>query len=155
MNPRLRALSPNPIVAACAATAALVLVALIWWSSGSRTPPEVSNAKPIVPRQLPSDLDLERPLFQEPAYPDGAVPPPDAPVLAGIAGRLPHDAIAMIRQDDGTTKIVAIGQGHRGWRLESLSADAALFTRGARRVRVAMPASAAVPPEEEASTIDQ
>lgn len=131
----------SPIAAGCAATAALVLAALVWWPSGSRTPSMASPARPIMPRQMPSGLDLDRRLFPEPASEDGAVPPPDAPALAGIAGRLPHDAIAMIRQEDGTTKIVAIGQRYRGWRLDSLSGDAALFTRGSRHVRVALPAS--------------
>lgn len=155
MIPPLPALFRNPIAISCAATAALVLAALTWWPAGSRTPPVGSDARPIEPRPIPSGLDLERPLFQDPANTDSAAPPPDAPVLVGIAGRLPHDAIAMIRQDDGTTKILAIGQNYRGWRLDSLSGDAALFTRGAQRVRVALPANAAEPADEDLSTIDQ
>ena len=61
----------------------------------------------------------------------------------------PDDAVAMVRDDDGRTRIVAIGQTHRGWRLESLSGDAALFRRGTQQVRIALPASADDEPLED------
>ncbi len=136
-------------IAGCAGVAALTLGLLFIWPSAS--PPPVANhdTAPIAPRPLPAGLDLERPLFRDPIDPDSAAPPPDAPVLAGIAGRLPDDAVAMVRGDDGRTRIVAIGQNYRGWRLESLSGDAALFIRGTQRARVALPVSADEPLEDQ------
>lgn len=128
------------LVAACVAIAALMCGLLLLWPSA----PEsrlAGDTGLIEPRTLPTGLDLERRLFLDPIDPNNAVPPPDAPVLTGIAGRLPDDAVAMLRDLDGRTKIVAIGQSYRGWQLESLSGDAALFRRGMQQVRIALPAS--------------
>ena len=150
MIPRLPVSISGRVATSYAGIAALMLAVPLLWPAAPRPTLVGSDASPIEPRPSPPGLDLERRLFQDPTDPNSAAPPPDAPVLVGIAGRLPHDAIAMVRQNDGTTKIVAIGQSYRGWRLESLSGDAALFTRGAQRVRVALAASA-----DEAAAQDQ
>ncbi|RZM11339.1 MAG: hypothetical protein EOP68_04065 [Sphingomonas sp.] len=59
--------------------------------------------------------------------------------MLGIIGRLNDDAVALVRTADGT-RALKIGDSVDGWSLASLAADAAFFTRGAERVRVAMPA---------------
>ena len=64
----------------------------------------------------------------------------EGPQLVGIVGRLPDDAVALVRQTDGRTKSLRPGEAIDGWTLASLAADAAAFTRGAERLRVAMPA---------------
>ena len=67
--------------------------------------------------------------------------PQDAPELTGVVGRPPHDAVAMIRTAEGPTKALAPGESYAGWRLEAVSAEAALFSRGALQIRVPMPAA--------------
>ncbi|MBE7204740.1 MAG: hypothetical protein INR70_44045, partial [Parafilimonas terrae] len=77
---------------------------------------------------------LTRTLFaveQQPAAGGG-------PTLAGIVGRLPDQAVALVRLPDGRSRSVAIGGVVDGWTLVALSADAALFTRGGERARVAV-----------------
>lgn len=128
--------------------AAIVLPAWLLWPAGDVTTPALREGAPIVPSHLPDDAGSGRRLFLDPIGSATAQTFDDAPVLAGIAGRLPHDAVAMVRNADGTTHIVAIGQAHEGWRLEALAPDAALFVRGARRLRVPLPAH---DPAEEAS----
>lgn len=127
------------LVAGCLTVAALMLGVLLLWPS-TPAPQLAGDTGPIEPRTPAIGPELERRLFLDPIDPDSA-PPPDAPLLAGIAGRLPDDAVAMVRDADGRTRIVAIGQSHRGWRLESLSGDAALFRRGMQQVRIALPAT--------------
>lgn len=118
---------------------ALLLCALILWPHTRPPAPVDESARPIAPRPLPSGMVAARSLFLDPVATAGVEPRADAPALVGIAGRLPDDAVAMIRGDDGTTRTLALGQVHRGWRLDSLSTDAALFTRGSQRLRVALP----------------
>ena len=81
---------------------------------------------------------VRRPLFgvAGPASDDGAAGQPD---LVGIAGRLPDAAMALVRGADGRARSLAIGDSVEGWRLAALARDAALFTRGAERVRVPLP----------------
>lgn len=128
------------LLTGCAAVAAAVLWALTLWPSGASPRPTASDTGPILPRPVPPGQDFERRLFHPVLNHIRAASPPDAPVLAGIAGRLPNDAIAMVRDDSGAIRMLAIGQRYRGWRLDSLSVDAALFTRGTQRVRSALPA---------------
>jgi hypothetical protein len=90
----------------------------------------------IVPPPLPAPARVfERPLF---AAAEGDAVPADAPMLTGIAGRLNRDAVALVRIADGSARTLAVGESVDGWRLESLAIDAAFFTRGRERVRVAM-----------------
>ena len=98
----------------------------------------------LVPPPLPAPARVfERPLF---AAAEGDAAPADAPVLTGIAGRLNRDAVALVRVADGSARTLAVGESVDGWRLESLAIDAAFFTRGRERVRVAM--SSEPPPGE-------
>jgi hypothetical protein len=128
------------LVTGCLTIGALMLGLLTLWPSAP-APRLASGTGPIQPRTLPNGLETDRRLFLDPINPGSAAPPSDAPLLAGIAGRLTDDAVAMVRDADGRTRIIAIGQSHRGWRLESLSGDAALFRRGMQQVRIALPAA--------------
>lgn len=65
---------------------------------------------------------------------------PGVPVLTGVVGRLPDAAVALVQGADGRSHSLAIGARADGWRLEGLAADRALFSKGARRVRVRLPA---------------
>jgi hypothetical protein len=81
----------------------------------------------------------ERPLFGGRADTEEAALPADAPALVGIVGRLGADAVALVRNADGATRALQIGESVDGWQLASLAIDAAFFTRGAQRVRVPLP----------------
>ena len=63
-----------------------------------------------------------------------------APQLVGIVGRLGQDAVALVRDASGQTRTLQIGESIDGWQLAALAIDAAFFTRGGERVRVALPA---------------
>lgn len=91
--------------------------------------PIASNALPAASRVF------GRTLF---APTEAEAAPADAPMLTGIAGRLNRDAVALVRLADGSARTLAVGESVDGWRLESLAIDAAFFTRGRERVRVAM-----------------
>ena len=67
------------MAAGCAGVAVLMVLVVLFWPSAAQHPIMGSDTTPIAPRPLPSGLDQERYLFQEPLNPDGAVPPPDAP----------------------------------------------------------------------------
>lgn len=124
-----------PILAAAAALAAVVpVVALL---PASVVPPAPrAGPIPVQPAPLPAASRVyDRPLFSL-AEPEAA--PADAPELTGIAGRIDRDAVALVRLQDGSARTLAIGESVDGWRLESLAIDAALFTRGRERVRVAL-----------------
>ncbi|URW74588.1 hypothetical protein M9980_08355 [Sphingomonas donggukensis] len=100
----------------------------------------------VVPAPLvlpPAAPDLARayarPLFGGAASAPAAGTPADAPELAGIVGRIGRDAVAMVRGADGRTRTLDVGESVDGWTLESLAIDAAFFTRGGQRARVALP----------------
>jgi hypothetical protein len=99
-------------------------------------PGETSAIATIAPPPAAAPARVfDRPLFGT-VERDAA--PADAPVLTGIAGRLNRDAVALVRTADGSARTLAVGESVDGWRLESLAIDAAFFTRGRERVRVAM-----------------
>jgi hypothetical protein len=105
-----------------------------------RTPATTAPAQPSLgapPEAPPLAAAFTRPMFA--ANTDAAPSAPDAPALVGVVGRLMQDAVALVRTADGTTRTLAPGESVDGWRLESLAADAAYFTRGNQRARVPMP----------------
>lgn len=117
---------------------------------GRVPPPAAPIAAPPAP---PIAAAFQRPLFA----PAGSGPVRDAtgaPELIGIVGRLSADAVAMVRTLDGTTRTLKVGEGVDGWRLAALAPDAAFFTRGAQRVRVAV-ATGEAPPESTDPETDQ
>jgi hypothetical protein len=91
------------------------------------------------PPQPPLAAAFDRTLFGSPA-PETGETPADAPQLVGIVGRLDRDAVAIVRTADGTSRTLKVGDSVDGWKLESLAIDAAFFTRGNERQRVALPA---------------
>lgn len=121
-------------IAAAALLAVAVPVALLW-SAAANLAGGVPRGLTIAAPALPADQGVARRLFLDPIDPADAPEAEDAPKLIGIAGRLPDQAIAMVRMGDGRSKVLAPGESHDGWTLTSLSPDAALFTRGKRRVR--------------------
>ena len=127
-----------------AALFAVALPLILLWPDAEqpvRVRPTVERA--VIPPPMPAiAAAYERPLF---AVAEGrAEMPADAPALVGIAGRLNRDAVALVRLADGSSRSLGVGESVDGWRLESLAIDAAFFTRGRERVRVAMDA-----PEEQ------
>lgn len=116
------------------ALVAIALPALIIWQTRSPVDRRLERGQTVVPSSVPTVVGSRR-LFLDPIDPADAPEAEDAPKLVGIAGRLPDQAIAMVRMADGGTKVLAPGESHDGWTLTSLAPDAALFTRGKRRVR--------------------
>ncbi len=121
------------------------------WIAGASliavTVPPVLLWKPVTAEVTP--VAAVRPVALSPVPPMPAAPlfgagrdgtAADGPELVGIVGRLPDDAVALVRRADGRTRSLRLGEATDGWTLASLSADAAAFTRGAERLRVAMPA---------------
>jgi hypothetical protein len=132
------ALSRNEmrLVIAVALVSALVPVIALYPHAHAPRPGPRAVAATLVPPSLPAPVRVfERPLF---VAAEASAAPADAPVLTGIAGRLNRDAVALVRTADGSARTLAVGESVDGWRLESLAIDAAFFTRGRERVRVAM-----------------
>lgn len=128
------------LIGAACLSAAVPIVALYPYSATSRAEQRATIA-PIAPAPMSAPVRIfERAMF---AAAEGEARPADAPVLTGIAGRLNRDAVALVRIADGSARTLAIGESVDGWRLESLAIDAAFFTRGRERVRVAMQDGAA------------
>lgn len=131
---------------------ALAAPALLLWRAQPPLPDIPPRGDTVEPVPVTADEGIaQRRLFLDPLDPASAPAAEDAPKLIGIAGRLPDNAIAMVRAADGTSKVLSPGQSFEGWRLESLSPDAALFSRGNRRVRSFL---AAVEAEPEAAPED-
>ncbi|WP_066662913.1 MULTISPECIES: hypothetical protein [unclassified Sphingomonas] len=123
------------VIAVGIATALVPVIALFPYAHTPRPEPRPAGA-PLVPPPLTAPARVfDRPLF---AAAEASTAPADAPVLTGIAGRLNRDAVALVRSADGSARTLAVGESIDGWRLESLAIDAAFFTRGRERVRVAM-----------------
>lgn len=122
---------------AAAAFAVAMPVALLWPGDGTVAPATAVAERAVIPPTMPAIAAVyERPLFA--VAEGGEAAPADAPALMGIAGRLNKDAVAMVRLADGSSRSLGVGESVDGWRLESLAIDAAFFTRGRERVRVAI-----------------
>ncbi|MCW4460101.1 hypothetical protein OK349_00130 [Sphingomonas sp. BT-65] len=120
--------------------AVVMPVALLWPGADVKLPARAADTRAVVPPPMPVVAAVyERPLFAAVEASDEI--PADAPALVGIAGRLNRDAVALVRLADGSSRSLGVGESVDGWRLESLAIDAAFFTRGRERVRVAMGAS--------------
>lgn len=125
-------------IALAAAAGVAVLLPVLLLVPGATPPPKpASMPAPLAAPTAPPLAHLfDRALF---APPVDVAPPPDAPQLTGIVGRLGSDAVALVRTAQGPSRTLAIGDSVDGWRLESLSIDAGLFSRGGQRVRVPLP----------------
>ncbi|WP_294330491.1 hypothetical protein [uncultured Sphingomonas sp.] len=131
-------------IALATAAGVAVLLPVLLLAPGATPPPKPAPvlAPLVAPLAPPLAHLFDRPLFA-PAV--EAAPPPDAPQLTGIVGRLGSDAVALVRTAQGPSRTLAIGDSVDGWRLESLSIDAALFSRGGQRVRVPLPTAEGAP----------
>ena len=133
-------------VAALAVTGGIALaMPLLLLGPGTAPPVEMRGGQPLLAPTASPPLGAlyGRTLFSRgPGMVDttDAPLPADAPQLAGIAGRIGRDAVALVKGADGATRTLAVGEGVDGWRLESLAIDAAFFTRGTQRLRVPLPA---------------
>lgn len=122
---------------ACAAAFAVALPLVVLWPYPLTPRFDATPSSVIRPVAAPEiGAVYERPLFA--VAEGGDDMPADAPALVGIAGRLNRDAVALVRLADGSSRSLGVGESVDGWRLESLAIDAAFFTRGRERVRVAM-----------------
>ncbi|WP_313537979.1 hypothetical protein [Sphingomonas sp.] len=131
-----------PILALAGAALVAVALPVALLRAGSTPPVRAARALPLLaaPPEPPLTHVFDRPLFTAPAA-ESATFPPDAPQLTGIVGRLGSDAVALVRTAQGSSRSLAIGDSVDGWRLDSLSIDAALFSRGGQRARVPLPAA--------------
>lgn len=128
----------DKLVLTCAAGFAVTVPLVALWPHAFAPRP---GGRPVVSAITPPPVPeiaavYERPLFA--VAEGGEEMPVDAPALVGIAGRLNKDAVALVRLADGNSRTLGVGESVDGWRLESLAIDAAFFTRGRERVRVAM-----------------
>lgn len=104
-----------------------------------------------VPTVTPAPVIMARPLFApsrtatgRPAAPGAADPGPlGGAIPAGMTAR-GRAARLFLRLPDGSVRVMAPGSAHMGWRLAGLSADAATFRRGSRRMVVPYGQSAPV-----------
>lgn len=120
-----------------AAFAVAMPVALLWPGNEAASLARAEAERAVIPPPAPEIAAVyDRPLFA--VAEGGEDAPADAPSLVGIAGRLNKDAVALVRLADGNSRSLGVGESVDGWRLESLAIDAAFFTRGRERVRVAM-----------------
>lgn len=125
------------VLGGAALFAAAMPMALLWPGAPAGAPERAADVRPVMPPPMPAvGAIYERQLFAAVEASDET--PADAPALVGIAGRLNKDAVALVRLADGSSRSLGVGESVDGWRLESLAIDAAFFTRGRERVRVAM-----------------
>lgn len=144
------ALSRLYLIALGGAASFAVAMPVLLLATSADAPPRGGRPaiRPVIPPPVPPVAAIyERSLFA-PAEADAGAAPADAPALVGIAGRLNRDAVALVRLADGSSRSIGVGESVDGWRLESLAIDAAFFTRGRERVRVAMASDDASPPAE-------
>lgn len=105
-------------------------VLLIERNSAERPAPAAPAERPLPPAPA-APIDLAPPL---PPALAGAPPP-----LVGIVGRLPDDAVALVRKPDGRTRTLQVGALFDGWTLASLDSGEAVFERRGQQVTVALP----------------
>lgn len=131
-----------------AATTAVGMPLWLLRPAGPSQPVQARALPPLAAGEpAPLTQVFDRPPFAA-AVADEASVPADAPQLTGIVGRLGSDAVALVRTAGGQSRSLAIGDSVDGWKLESLSIDAALFSRGGQRARVPLPAAETEPPAQ-------
>jgi hypothetical protein len=102
------------------------------WRSAAAGATLLAEADPAPPAPA-------RTLFAVDAPQDARPAASALPELIGIAGRLPDDAVALVRLPDGATRNLRIGEMAGGWRLSAIAADRVRFVRGNDRREVVLP----------------
>lgn len=94
----------------------------------------------VIPESERTVFPPSRLLFA-PVAPAADMPASTAPPeLVGIVGRMPNDAVAMIRLSDGETHSVRVGEDVMGWRVAAIAADRVRLVQGGReRIEVLPP----------------
>jgi hypothetical protein len=133
----MASLSPRWLLLPAALVAAAMPALLLRPPAPIEAPPRAAPPLGAPQEAPPLAAAFTRSLFAASA--EAAPTVADAPALVGVVGRLMHDAVALVRTADGSTRTLAPGESVDGWRLESLAADAGYFTRGNQRARVPMP----------------
>lgn len=120
---------------------------LIWTSSEPDLPPVMavgaarSNAAiPRIAPTAPSSAILERPLFaprQSAVVANGAPPPMFGGAMVAGTVSIRGRTFAVVRRPNGAVSNLSVGGSLGGWRLVSLSQQAAVFVKGAERREVA------------------
>ncbi|MCH4892090.1 hypothetical protein GO308_03065 [Sphingomonas sp. SFZ2018-12] len=142
----------QPLALPAAALAAIVVPMLVLALAGRGGAAPARHRAPAPPiRIVPMAAEATPRLFSRPLFaPDRSVigdgVPADAPALVGVVGRIDRDAVALVREAGGTgaARALAVGESIDGWRLVSLTIDAAYFERAGRRARVPLPGDPAV-----------
>lgn len=107
--------------------------ALLWPRKASLPPAQPSLLPPIAVAEPPA---LTQVFARKMFWSDTSSEPVSGPELVGIAGRIGHDAVAIVRDGSGASRVLQIGESADGWTLASLAPDAAFFTRGGEQLRV-------------------
>lgn len=137
-------------------------------TEGSDLPPAgVGRVAPVEPLAgvtpvAPSPVIMARPLFAptrtatgQPGVPGVANPGPlGGAIPAGMTAR-GRAARLFLRLPDGSVRVMAPGGTHMGWRLAGLSADSAIFRRGARRMVVPYGQSAPVIADDDSKSEEE
>jgi hypothetical protein len=92
-----------------------------------------------LPEADPAQRGPARTLFAVDTVLDARPAASALPELIGIAGRLPHDAVALVRLANGTTRDLRIGEKTGDWQLTAIAADRVRFTRGKDQREVVLP----------------
>jgi hypothetical protein len=96
-------------------------VAANWRKDAPRLP-----VTPLAP------AETGRTIFASVATPDVAPISGTMPELVGIAGRIPDDAVAMLRLASGTTLALGRGATADGWRITAIAADRVTLVKDGR-----------------------
>ena len=113
--------------------AVMLSLATIGWAftngSGSTPAPvEVIRSLPVAQRGETIPRELFPPV-QLPATEDAAPDTRGPPELVGVAGRLPDDMEALVRNLEGRTAALRVGGSAMGWTLVSIAADRVVFEK--------------------------
>lgn len=129
----------GPLLAAVMAILSVVPALVLVATSPSIGQPPQPHVPPLaIVRWQESQTLADRPLFltNQGAHFATTMAPPQ---LVGIVGRVPHDAVVLVRKGDGSVQTLAVGASSEGWTLAAIARDATLFTRGPLTMRVDLP----------------
>jgi hypothetical protein len=97
------------------------------------------NTATRLPEADPAPRAPIRTLFAVDAVQDARPATNGLPQVIGIAGRLPHNAVALVRLPNGTTRDLRVGEKAGDWQLTAIAADRVRLTRGKDQREVVLP----------------